>query len=122
MENMSGWRMVAWAGAAVAGAGCTLAGVLLVRAGLDDADKWASIIGMCIAAAGFPLAVYSIVLARRSATALPAAMEELPQPRAQPKASQEQARGGPVVSNSTIEGPNIQIGHADGNVNIRYER
>ncbi|WP_285777815.1 hypothetical protein [Microtetraspora sp. NBRC 13810] len=112
--------MVAWAGAAVAGVGCTLAGVLLVRAGLDDADKWASIIGMCIAAAGLPLAVYSIVLAHRSA--LPSTTEELPQTRAQPKAPQEEAGGGPVVSNSTIEGPNIQIGHADGDVDIRYER
>ncbi|MEV6151053.1 hypothetical protein AB0L53_12010 [Nonomuraea sp. NPDC052129] len=103
-----------------------MAGVLLVRAGLDDADKWASIIGMCIAAAGLPLAVYSIVLTRRSATGLPSAREELPQTeaqvQAQPKLPQEEAGGGPVVSNSTIEGPNIQIGHADGDVDIRYER
>ncbi|MFF0310588.1 hypothetical protein ACFYSC_24415 [Streptosporangium sp. NPDC004379] len=114
--------MVVWVGAAVAGAGCTLAGVLLVRAGLDDADKWASIIGMCIAAAGLPLAVYSIVLARRSATVLPSATEELPQTRTQPIAPHEKAGGGPVVSNSTIEGPNIQVGHAGGDVDIRYER
>ncbi|MET8048764.1 hypothetical protein ABZU75_14295 [Streptosporangium sp. NPDC005286] len=119
---MRGGRMVVWVGAVVAGAGCTLAGVLLVRAGLDDADKWASIIGMCIAAAGLPLAVYSIVLARRSATVLPSATEELPQTRTQPIAPHEKAGGGPSVSNSTIEGPNIQVGHAGGDVDIRYER
>ncbi|WP_204061245.1 hypothetical protein [Microbispora corallina] len=104
-------RMAAWVGGAVAGAGCIVAGVLLVRAGLDDADKWASVIGMCIAAAGLPLAVYSIVLARRSLTTPPPTQVSA-QPAAQP---------GHVVSGSTIEGDNIQIGRAR-DVDIRRER
>ncbi|MGW0592525.1 hypothetical protein [Streptosporangium sp. NPDC002607] len=41
-------------------------GVLLFRAGLDDADKWASIIGMSVTVISFPVSVYGIVLARRA--------------------------------------------------------
>ncbi|ETK34803.1 hypothetical protein MPTA5024_17365 [Microbispora sp. ATCC PTA-5024] len=108
--------MAAWVGGAVAGAGCVVAGVLLVRAGLDDADKWASVIGMCIAAAGLPPAVYSIVLARRSLTTPPPT-----QVSAQPAAQPGHTVGGHVVSGSTIEGDNIQIGRAR-DVDIRRER
>jgi hypothetical protein len=59
-------RAVTWVGGAVAGIACMVVGVLLVRAGLEDADRWASIIGMIVAVIGFPLSVYSIVLARRA--------------------------------------------------------
>lgn len=64
-----GWRVLAWIGGAVAGLGCTVVGVLLYRAGLEDADRWASVIGMSITVISFPLSVYGIVLARRAAAA-----------------------------------------------------
>ncbi|WP_326825842.1 hypothetical protein [Streptosporangium sp. NBC_01756] len=51
--------------------------MLLFRAGLDDADKWASIIGMSVTVISFLLSVYGIVLARRAAVsnALPTAVQ-----------------------------------------------
>lgn len=58
--------MLAWVGGAVAGLGFAVVGVLLFRAGLEDADRWASIIGMIFTVIGFPLSVYSTVLARRA--------------------------------------------------------
>lgn len=61
----------------MAGLVCTGVGVLLFRAGLEDADRWASIIGMVIAVISFPLSVYSTVLARRAvvSSAAPAGVQ-----------------------------------------------
>lgn len=41
-------------------------GMFLLKAGLDDADKWASVIGVFIGSAGLGISVYGVVLARRS--------------------------------------------------------
>ncbi|WBB79202.1 hypothetical protein O7606_23980 [Micromonospora sp. WMMD882] len=62
-----GWWLV---GVPVGLAVCAL-GVLLARAGLADADRWASVLGVFLNLAGVVVAGYSAVQARRAAT-LPA--------------------------------------------------
>ncbi|WP_141725454.1 hypothetical protein [Micromonospora pallida] len=64
-----GWWL---AGVAVGLLVCVLGVVLLVRAGLEDADRWASVIGVFLNLAGVSVAGYSAVQARRAATATPA--------------------------------------------------
>ncbi len=52
---------------------CALGVALLVRTGLEDADRWASVIGVFLNLAGVVVAAYSAVQARRAATAVPTA-------------------------------------------------
>ncbi|MEV6159467.1 hypothetical protein AB0L53_54955 [Nonomuraea sp. NPDC052129] len=62
-------RALAWASGAVAVLICTVVGLLLFKAGLDKADKWASVIGMSVTVLiGLPLSVYQMILARRALT------------------------------------------------------
>ncbi|MFI6230711.1 hypothetical protein ACIBCR_25760 [Micromonospora echinospora] len=56
------------AGAAVGLAVCALGVVLLVRAGLENADRWASVVGVFLNLAGVVVATYSAVQARRLAS------------------------------------------------------
>ncbi|MEV6150572.1 hypothetical protein AB0L53_09545 [Nonomuraea sp. NPDC052129] len=117
-EDMGrGWRVLAWLGGALAGVCCTAVGVLLFRAGLDDADKWASVIAVAVAVAGLPLTIYGIVLARRSLNTAPTAPMS-PMPPVSPPA---QAKDSQVVSGGSIQGDNIQIGRAR-DVDIRRDR
>ncbi|WP_182876986.1 tetratricopeptide repeat protein [Microbispora sp. H10670] len=58
-----GWRI---AGGTVAGLALVALGVLLFRAGLDDADKWASVIGVFVGLLGLGLSGYGVVLSRRA--------------------------------------------------------
>lgn len=69
-ENMTDkQRALAWASGAVAVLICTVVGVLLFKAGLDDADKWSSVIGMSMAVLiGIPATLYQVLLARRALT------------------------------------------------------
>lgn len=62
-----GWLM--WV--AVGLAACVL-GVLLMRAGLENADRWASVIGMFLNLAGLAVTVYSTVRARRATVSVAA--------------------------------------------------
>ncbi|MCX4391350.1 hypothetical protein OG777_31080 [Micromonospora peucetia] len=65
-----GWWLV---GAAVGLVVCALGVVLLVRVGLEDADRWASVVGVFLNLAGVVVAAFSAVQARRAATTPPAA-------------------------------------------------
>ncbi|MEU4567315.1 hypothetical protein [Micromonospora sp. NPDC023956] len=56
------------AGAVVGLAVCALGAVLLVRAGLENADRWASVVGVFLNLAGVVVAAYSTVQARRLAS------------------------------------------------------
>ncbi|MFI6800982.1 hypothetical protein [Streptosporangium canum] len=58
-----GWRI---AGGIAAGFALVVLGVLLFKAGLDDADKWASVIGVFVGLLGLGLSGYGVVLARRA--------------------------------------------------------
>ncbi|WP_143044273.1 hypothetical protein [Nonomuraea jiangxiensis] len=53
-------RLPVWAGRAVAVAAATGLALYLVRVGLDDADKLASVIGLFIALAGLATAGYGL--------------------------------------------------------------
>ncbi|MFJ8747494.1 hypothetical protein ACIRL2_50230 [Embleya sp. NPDC127516] len=59
-------RDVGVAALVVAGLGVVGLGVFFAVAGLDDADKLASVIGVFVGLVGLGLSVYGIVLARRS--------------------------------------------------------
>jgi hypothetical protein len=80
----------------------------MVWLGLDDADKLGSVVGAFSGVIGVGLSIVGIVLARRST----------PNPSAQPPSV---APPGQSVINSQIDGPNIQIGSAGGNVEIHRE-
>ncbi|MER5326171.1 hypothetical protein [Streptosporangium roseum] len=63
------WRALAWASGAVFILISTVLGVLLFKAGLEDADRWSSVISMSVTVLiGVPLSLYQIVLARRALT------------------------------------------------------
>lgn len=49
----------------IGGAVITGLGVFMAAAGLDDADKWASVLGLFVALAGLGLSGYGLVVARR---------------------------------------------------------
>ncbi|MFB9545607.1 hypothetical protein [Micromonospora sagamiensis] len=68
-----GWWLAGVAAGLVA---CAL-GVLLARTGLEDADRWASVIGVFLNLTGVVVAGYSAVQARRASTAAPAAGENV---------------------------------------------
>ncbi|GAA1022040.1 hypothetical protein Aple_083960 [Acrocarpospora pleiomorpha] len=60
-------RALAWASGAVFVLISTVVGVLLFKGGLEDADKWSSVIGMTVTVLiGVPLSLYQTVLARRA--------------------------------------------------------
>jgi hypothetical protein len=61
-----GWRVLGWVGGVLVGLPCTAAGVLLFRAGLEDAGLWASIIGVSVTVVSLPLTLYATVLGRRA--------------------------------------------------------
>lgn len=68
MRNHSKW----WVASAATGAGMVVLGVFLVRAGLDDADHWASVVGVFLNILGLILAVVGLVRSRhRSASPTP---------------------------------------------------
>ncbi|MGW4961396.1 hypothetical protein ACWEPL_29590 [Nonomuraea sp. NPDC004186] len=58
-----GWRI---AGGISAGLALIVLGILLFKAGLDDADKWASVIGVFVGLLGLGLSGYSVMLSRRA--------------------------------------------------------
>lgn len=64
---MTAWKQVlAWASAITCGLALVGLGVFFVIAGLDDADKLASVIGGFAALIGLGLSVYGVVLTRRT--------------------------------------------------------
>lgn len=60
-------RWWVWAAGAGFGVSLIVLGVFLLRAGLEDADRWGSVFGVFLNIAGLALTVYSVVLARRAA-------------------------------------------------------
>ena len=59
----------AWlAGVAAGLVACALGVVLLVQAGLENADRWASVVGMFLNLVGVVVTWWSVVQARRTAT------------------------------------------------------
>jgi hypothetical protein len=53
-----------WAAGAALGLGFVALGAFLVRSGLEDADRWASVIGVFLNIIGLTVAAYSIVQSR----------------------------------------------------------
>lgn len=64
-----GKRIVRWVPPVVGGAVVAGLGVFLAAAGLDDADKWASVVGLFVALAGLALTGYGLVAARQRTSA-----------------------------------------------------
>ena len=60
-----GWRI---AGGITVGLALVVLGVLLFKAGLDDADKWASVLGLFVGLGGLGLSGYGVVLSHRTQT------------------------------------------------------
>src|SRR5690606_9338018 len=58
-----GWQI---AGGIATGLAFVALGVFLFKAGLDDADKWSSVIGAFVGLAGLILSGYGVVLSRRA--------------------------------------------------------
>ncbi|MET8140889.1 hypothetical protein ABZU32_11325 [Sphaerisporangium sp. NPDC005288] len=89
-------------------------GVALPMAGLDDADKYASVLGAFTGVAGLALSAYGVVLARRAPAEAPA--QEGPSPPPEPDSGAGRVRNsvsgtvhGPVLQADTFTGP-ITIG------------
>ncbi len=85
-----GWQV---AGGVIAGLTLVGLGVLLFRVGLDDADKWASVIGVFAALLGLGLSEYGVVLTRRA-----------PQPGPRDSDVQVSASGVRSIAAKTISG------------------
>jgi len=58
-------RILVWVTLAAGGVAVALLGVFLVVAGLDDADKWASVFGLFVSLAGLGLSAYGLVNTHR---------------------------------------------------------
>ncbi|MET8154758.1 hypothetical protein ABZT47_00205 [Sphaerisporangium sp. NPDC005289] len=89
-------------------------GVALPMAGLDDADKYASVLGAFTGVAGLALSAYGVVLARRAPAEAPA--QEGTSPPPEPDSGAGRVRNsvsgtvhGPVLQADTFTGP-ITIG------------
>ncbi|MGA4989647.1 hypothetical protein [Nonomuraea bangladeshensis] len=67
---MRGWRI---AGGIASGLVLVALGALLFEAGLDDADKWASVIGVFVGLLGLGLSGYGVVLSRNALRSRPQA-------------------------------------------------
>jgi hypothetical protein len=61
----NGKKILAWMLMVAGGVAVAVLGGFLAAAGLDDADKWASVIGLFVALAGLGLSGYGLMLARR---------------------------------------------------------
>ncbi|MGW3385619.1 hypothetical protein [Streptomyces cinereoruber] len=69
---MASRRARAWAGAVLLGIGLVALGVLFFRAGLESADRLASVIGVFVGIVGLALAAYGTAQTRRTPSAPPA--------------------------------------------------
>ncbi|MFI6822575.1 hypothetical protein ACIBJE_16715 [Micromonospora sp. NPDC050187] len=95
------------AGAAVGLAVCALGAVLLVRAGLENADRWASVVGVFLNLAGVVVATYSTVQARRLASTPTTPTTPATPPRVGADVDNRISGGrftGPVVMGRDIQG------------------
>jgi hypothetical protein len=81
----------------IGGVGLAGVGIFLAAAGLDEADKWASVFGIFATLVGLGLSAYGLVLARRPQTARPA---------------------GQTVMNSTVGGEVTQVRGVHGSLRI----
>jgi hypothetical protein len=97
----------------VVGVAALVVGVLMLRAGLEKADQLGSVIGSITGVLGLGLGGFALVLAIRA-------------DRRDTGPGQEDSVSGPgptnSVEDSTIKGPNIQIGHAGRDVRIEREK
>ena len=94
--------MLAWAGGAVTVAVAAGLGVYFAVAGLDKADKLASVAGAFIGLAGLVASVYGMVQARRDA----------------PGSSSAAGEGGQSVAGSTVARGVTQVSDVTGSVRI----
>jgi hypothetical protein len=101
MVGMRG-RVLAWAGGAVTVAAAAGLGVYFAVAGLDKADKLASVAGAFIGLAGLVASVYGVVQARRDA----------------PGSSSAAVEGGQSVAGSTVARGVTQVRGITGSVRI----
>src|SRR6266496_2770325 len=101
MVGMRG-HVLAWAGGAVTVAVAAGLGVYFAVAGLDKADKLASVAGAFIGLAGLVASVYGMVQARRDA----------------PGSSSAAGEGGQSVAGSTVARGVTQVSDVTGSVRI----
>lgn len=103
-----GWGLLAGVGAVA-----LVIGVAMLRVGLEKADQLGSVIGSITGVLGLGLGGFALVLAIRA-------------DRRDTGPDQEDSVAGPgptnSVTDSTIKGPNIQIGHAGRDVRIEREK
>ncbi|MGN9847240.1 hypothetical protein ACTMTI_55090 [Nonomuraea sp. H19] len=100
----TGWRI---AGAIAPGTALAGLGVLLFKAGLDDADKWASVIGAFAGLLGLGISGYGVMLARR-------AMQSDPQAAgAQVTASGQRSIAAQTISGTISTGDSLPGSSAD---------
>lgn len=109
---MARWRGLRWLVAVAAGVILVGLGVVLAWVDLEKADKLGSVIGAFSGLIGLGLSAYGVILARRQPVASPPEVSTPvpPVPLGPPVTNS--------VTNSTISGPNIQIGSTGGNVEI----
>ncbi|MFF3445326.1 hypothetical protein [Streptosporangium sp. NPDC002721] len=103
---MRGWRI---AGGIVAGLALVVLGVLLFKAGLDDADKWASVIGVFVGLLGLILSGYGVVLSRR------ALQSGLQATGVQVTASGTRSIAGQAISGNVFTGDTMPVGSIEKN-------
>lgn len=108
---MASHRWVWWL-LAVVGVTALVIGIVMLRVGLAKADQVGSVVGSIAGLLGLGLAGAALVLAIRADR-----RASSPTPSAAPAPGSSNS-----VSNSTIQGPNIQIGHAGGDVSIERDK
>mgnify|MGYP001043098371 CR=1 FL=1 len=91
--TVTGWKSFLTTG--IGSAALVGLGAFLVVVGLDDADKWASVIGVFVGLIGLAVSVCGLVLARRSSTG-----------------------GGQAVTNSLVGGRVVQARGVQGSVRV----
>lgn len=99
----SRWRTGAWMACLVTGGGMAVLGTLFVWVGLDDADKYASVVGGLGAVAGLGLSVFALTC--RS-------------PAGQDSAEMPSSPAGQWVRASAVDGDVVQIDQVTGDVDI----
>ncbi len=102
-----GWWLFALVGVAA-----LVVGVVMLRTGLETADQLGSVVGSIAGVAGLGISGFALVLAIRAEK-----RDTQPGPNSVPEPGPTNA-----VTDSVINGPNIQIGHAGRDARIERDK